>query len=92
MDNGNVQLTWDFDWVSVALLLFVFGWITGRLLGVKRGFWRAFFAGLVGLMAGYILVYVQFGQVQDYNDLGEWGNSASVSSATSCWSRCSPAS
>ncbi len=73
MDNGNVQLTWDFDWVSVALLLFVFGWITGRLLGVKRGFWRAFFAGLVGLMAGYILVYVQFGQVQDYNDLGEWG-------------------
>ncbi|MFN8125160.1 MAG: AarF/UbiB family protein [Candidatus Nanopelagicales bacterium] len=72
MDNGDVQVTFDFDFVSVALFLFVIGWITGRLLGVKRGFWRAFFAGLVGLMAGYALVYFQFGEIEDYNDLGEW--------------------
>lgn len=49
----------------------VFGWISGRLLGVRRGFWRALVAGLIGLSAGYALVYLQFGDLENLDDLGD---------------------
>ncbi len=69
--NNGVSVTFDMDFVGTALTLLVFGWISGRLLGVRRGFWRAFVAGLVGLTAGYALVYVQFGDLDNLDDPGD---------------------
>ncbi len=68
MDNEPLQVTFDMDFVSTALFLLVIGWVSGRLLGVKRGFWRALFAGLIGLLAGYALVYAQFGDLDTLSD------------------------
>ena len=76
MEEG-LSLTWDWDILTTALFLFAMAWITGRLLGVKRGFWRAFFAGLIGLFAGLALVYAQFGdleQIEDPADLLKLGS------------------
>ncbi|MCH9814842.1 MAG: AarF/ABC1/UbiB kinase family protein [Actinomycetia bacterium] len=54
--------------IDVLLILIVIGWLTGRILGVKRGFFRAIVAGLVGLIAGQILVLVQFPDEENFSD------------------------
>lgn len=46
---------------EVVVVLIGVGWLTGRLLGVRRGFFRAVAAGLVGLVAGQLLLATQFG-------------------------------
>lgn len=67
----SVSVSWDWDIISLSLFLVVIAWITGRLLGVKRGFWRALVAGLIGYGAGYLLVVAQFGDVDEVNDLSD---------------------
>ena len=63
-----MNFSWDWDPIGLAVFLFIMAWITGRVLGVKRGFWRALVAGLIGFAAGWILVEVQFGDIADIND------------------------
>ena len=55
----------------LAVFLVAVGWVAGRILGVKRGVWRALVAGMVGYAAGLILVDVQFGPDAQFNDLGD---------------------
>ena len=45
----------------------VVGWLSGRVLGVRRGWVRAFVAGLVGWLFGLIVAAT----IQDTDDLGE---------------------
>lgn len=71
MQDGSVEFAWDSSFLDVAILLLIMGWLAGRLLGVKRGFWRALTAGLIGLAAGYLLVYAQFGGVENLQDPGD---------------------
>lgn len=66
--GGNVQLSWDSDLLSLALLLVAMAWVTGRLLGVKRGFWRALVAGLIGFGAGWALIEFQYGSTANFDD------------------------
>lgn len=40
----------------LTVLLVAVGWATGRVLGVRRGFWRALVAGLLGLLTGNALI------------------------------------
>lgn len=54
----------------LALLVGV-GWLTGRILGVERGFWRALVAGVLGLVAG--------------NALFDWESESGLPSAVSRW-------
>lgn len=63
-----MNVSWDWDPIALAVFLFAMAWVTGRVLGVKRGFWRALVAGLIGFAAGWLLVEVQFGDVADIND------------------------
>lgn len=64
-------MTFDLDLLWTVLFLLAIGWLTTRLLGVRRGFWRSLFAGLVGLLAGYILVVVQYGDIEQLNELSD---------------------
>ena len=68
----------DTSWVETALfvlflivLLVVVGWLSGRILGVRRGLGRAVLSGLIGFAAGWILVLVQFGdrELEDPADI-----------------------
>ena len=70
------------DWFSVVLgfatvlvLLVFIGWLSGRILGVKRGFFRAMLAGLVGFVAGATLIAIQFGsnEIKDLSDIWALG-------------------
>jgi ubiquinone biosynthesis protein len=61
-------LSFDFGFFDLAIFLLIMGWLSGRLLGVKRGFWRSLTAGLIGLLAGWALVYAQFGDFEHLND------------------------
>ena len=45
----------------------VVGWLSGRVLGVRRGWVRAFVAGLVGWFFGLVVAAT----IQDTDDLGE---------------------
>lgn len=47
---------------ELITILIVIGWLTGRLLGVRRGLLRAVAAGLVGLLAGQMLTTQQLGE------------------------------
>lgn len=50
--------------IGIALLLIVLvavGWVSGRILGVHRGFLRAVCAGLIGFVAGWSLIAFQTG-------------------------------
>lgn len=60
--------------VALALLIFV-GWLSGRILGVKRGLGRAILAGIVGFLAGLIIISSQFSDrdIDDLNDLWALG-------------------
>jgi len=60
--------------VAFALLISV-GWLSGRILGVKRGLGRAILAGIVGFLAGLIIISAQFGErdVEELNDLWALG-------------------
>ncbi len=60
--------------VAFGLLIFV-GWLSGRILGVKRGLGRAILAGIVGFLAGLIIISAQFGdsEVEDLDDLWALG-------------------
>lgn len=55
----------------LALFLFAIGWVSGRILGVRRGFWRAAVAAIVGYIAGDILINVQYGGQTEFNDVGD---------------------
>lgn len=46
-------------WIVLAVFLMIIGWLTGRILGVRRGFFRALVAGLIGYGAGFIFVAFQ---------------------------------
>lgn len=68
---------WDTLWlvlVIVVLLVFV-GWLSGRILGVRRGFGRAVLAGIVGFLAGLIIIAAQYSEadIDDLNDLWALG-------------------
>ena len=71
MEPQGLTFTWDWDILSLSVFLIVIAWITGRLLGVKRGFWRALVAGLIGYAAGYTLVALQFGDVDQIDDVSD---------------------
>jgi ubiquinone biosynthesis protein len=55
---------------TILILLIFVGWLSGRILGVKRGFFRAALAGIVGFVAGIVLITIQFSD-RDINDLGD---------------------
>jgi len=57
------------DFVGLVLFLVAIGWLTGRILGVRRGFFRAVLAGLIGYGAGFAYVVSQFGEVEDLNSV-----------------------
>jgi ubiquinone biosynthesis protein len=59
----------------IFLLLIIIGWLSGRILGVKRGFFRAVLAGIVGFFAGIALINIQFGDrdISDINDVWALG-------------------
>lgn len=69
------QLVALLETVLGAALLLAFlvaiGWVAGRILGVRRGFWRAAVAGLVGYLAGNVLLAVQHQTNVVVNDLGD---------------------
>ncbi|MCB0918548.1 MAG: AarF/ABC1/UbiB kinase family protein [Actinobacteria bacterium] len=67
--DDEVLFTLD-GFIPMVLILWIIGWLTGRLLGVRRGFWRALIAGLIGYGAGWAYLYVQYGDV-DQLDSGE---------------------
>lgn len=60
------EATWfDAVWslALIIILLIFIGWLSGRILGVRRGLFRAVLAGFVGFIAGIVLIAVQFGDV-----------------------------
>jgi ubiquinone biosynthesis protein len=57
--------------VDLLVILIIIGWLTGRILGVRRGFLRAIFAGLVGLAAGEALISAQTGEAQSFDELDD---------------------
>ena len=62
--------------ITVAfVLLILVGWLSGRILGVKRGLGRAVLAGIVGFLAGLIIISAQFGdrEVDQLDDLWALG-------------------
>lgn len=52
--------------VELFVMLTVIAWLSGRLLGVRRGILRATLAGVVGLVAGQILITMQFGEHETF--------------------------
>lgn len=50
-------------WLLILLVLIVIGWVSGRILGVRRGLVRATVAGLVGFLTGWVYIAVQEGEV-----------------------------
>lgn len=63
---------WE-DLLSLALisiLLLFIGWLSGRILGVRRGLFRAALAGGVGFIAGSVLISIQFSD-RDIDDLAD---------------------
>ena len=73
MDDGaswaaSLDITSALD---VILILVVVGWLTGRILGVRRGFIRAIVAGLIGFIAGEALITVQFGSEDNFDELSD---------------------
>lgn len=75
--SGTGPTLWDtivLVVVALALLIFV-GWLSGRILGVRRGFGRAVLAGIVGFLAGAIIISAQFSdrEVDQIDDLWALG-------------------
>ncbi|TAK68183.1 MAG: AarF/ABC1/UbiB kinase family protein [Actinomycetota bacterium] len=76
MDDGiTVTLDGVLGLAVLIAFLVVVGLIAGRILGVRRGFWRATLAGLVGFFAGQWLINMQYenSTEADFNDLGDLG-------------------
>ncbi len=63
----SFELTGVWGLLALVAFLYVMAVVSARLLGVRRGFWRAVIAGLAGLLAGEALVNAQFG-AQEFND------------------------
>jgi ubiquinone biosynthesis protein len=62
--------------ITVAfVLLILVGWLSGRILGIKRGLGRAIVAGIVGFLAGLIIISAQFGdrEISSLDDLWALG-------------------
>ena len=57
-DTSWLDALWS-SGIIFVLLVFI-GWLSGRILGVRRGFARAVLAGFVGFIAGIILIAFQF--------------------------------
>lgn len=53
--------------VELFVILTVIAWLSGRLLGVRRGILRVTRAGLVGLVVGQILITMQFGEHEGFD-------------------------
>ena len=73
--NFDVQLTFG-DLLSLLLaivLVFVMGLVAQWILGVHRGFWRAFVSGLIGWGAGVALSNAIFQDVDSVDDLWRTG-------------------
>lgn len=58
-------------WAFLVGFLIVVGWVAGRILGVKRGFLRATLAGVVGLVAGELIISLEYGGDRQVNDLAD---------------------
>ena len=63
---------------TVLLLAFLMAvaWVSGRILGVRQGLWRALLSALVGVVTANALIVVQFGS--DAEVLNDWGDLAKV--------------
>lgn len=46
--------------IGVIFLISIgLGWLAGRILDVKRGFWRSLIAGVIGFLGGFSLIVIQ---------------------------------
>ncbi len=55
--------------LGVLLLLFGVAWLSGRILGVQRGFFRALIAASVGYLSGLAIVHIQFGDASSFSSI-----------------------
>lgn len=67
MDSVGEVLLAIGGWLLLLLILVVIGWVSGRILGVRRGVVRAVVAGFIGFLTGWLLISVQEGAV-DWDD------------------------
>lgn len=54
--------------IELFLILAVIAWLSGRILGVRRGVLRAIVAGVVGLLVGQALIFYQFGEHESFDN------------------------
>ncbi len=57
----SIQLDLGFwEWVGTIIFVLFVGVVSGRILGVRRGFWRATIAGFIGSFIGLVITVVIF--------------------------------